>query len=228
MPARLGRVAAVLAATLLGGAVAAAVDQAGTPTAGDGSVLAALASSTPAPSGTLGSPRSPTTGLPTPVRRAADPTSATTGSRPLVVTVGSIGLRSTVRPVGVDKDGLMQIPTDVTTAGWYRHGSSPGEGAGATVLAAHVDTATSGKGPWAALTRVRIGSEVVVQTSAGAVRYRTTSVNRIRKSGLDTANLFSSTGPERLHLVTCGGRFDPSTGHYDQNVVVVAQRISTS
>jgi hypothetical protein len=33
-------------------------------------------------------------------------------------------------------------------------------------------------------------------------------------------SLFATTGPPRLALVTCGGSFDPATGHYRDNVIV--------
>ena len=34
---------------------------------------------------------------------------------------------------------------------------------------------------------------------------------------------FDQTVPERLVLITCGGRFDPLTHRYDDNLVVVGQ-----
>jgi len=36
-------------------------------------------------------------------------------------------------------------------------------------------------------------------------------------------SLFATTGPPRLALVTCGGSFDPATGHYRDNVIVWAK-----
>jgi hypothetical protein len=45
---------------------------------------------------------------------------------------------------------------------------------------------------------------------------------RVAKGDLDTAALFARDGAPRLHLVTCGGQFDPASGHYDDNIVVVA------
>ncbi len=35
-------------------------------------------------------------------------------------------------------------------------------------------------------------------------------------------SLFATTGLDRLALVTCGGPFDPETGHYADNVIVWA------
>lgn len=219
----------MLAAALLGGGLgAAATGGDEQPPTSDGGALAAYASSSSSGSSvsSTSSARPPAqSGLPVPVRRDAQPTALRSRITPTDVAIDSIGLRSTVRPVGVDRSGLMEIPQDVRVAGWYRHGSAPGEGGGATVLAAHVDSAAAGTGPWAKLADVPVGSEVRVSTAEGTVRYRISSVSQLRKKGLDTTALFSSSGPERLHLVTCGGRFDRATGHYDQNVVAIAVRV---
>lgn len=157
--------------------------------------------------------------------RPAEPPTVARGQVPVSVSVPSLGLSSPVRPVGVDRGGLMQVPADLHTAGWYRYGARPGQGSGATVLAAHVDTAAAGVGPWASLKRVRVGATVTVRTADQNIRYQVTEVIRVRKTGLDAASLFSTVGPERLHLVTCGGRFDAKTGHYQDNLIVVARRV---
>ena len=36
------------------------------------------------------------------------------------------------------------------------------------------------------------------------------------------AELFSRRGPERLHVITCGGEYLPDAGGYQQNLVVTA------
>ena len=227
MPAR--RVVVVAAAALLGAAGAGAIGNSVTvadgvgpavvrtgPPLGSGPAFVAPMTAPPAPAepGTAAGP----------VARPATPSTVPRGQVPLSVSVPSIGLTSSIQPEGVNGRGLMQIPDDLRVAGWYRYGARPGQGTGATVLAAHVDTAAAGIGPWAALRTVRVGDLVTVRTAQGTLRYQVAEIDRIRKSMLDTASLFSSAGPERLHLVTCGGRFDRSTGHYQDNVVVVAYR----
>ena len=36
------------------------------------------------------------------------------------------------------------------------------------------------------------------------------------------AELFSRAGPPRIALITCGGAFNTTTRHYQDNVIVVA------
>ncbi|WP_344191364.1 class F sortase [Pedococcus aerophilus] len=177
-----------------------------------GQVTTSSATGTPMPSGTSEPAPSPA-----PSRGAASVPAA-----PTRVVVPRLGARMAVAPVGVDRLGAMTIPEDPRVAGWYRFGAAPGGGAGATVLAAHVDDSEYGTGPLARLQTLRKGDAVSVTAGRTVHRYRVTSVLRLAKGELDTDELFDRGGPPRLHLVTCGGRFDRATGHYEDNVVVVA------
>ena len=53
--------------------------------------------------------------------------------------------------------------------------------------------------------------------------YRVTARRELGKAALP-ADLFATDGPPRLVLVTCGGRFDRTTRHYTDNVIVYAER----
>ena len=127
-----------------------------------------------------------------------------------------------VRPEGVANDGEMALPPTPADMGWYRYGSRPGDPAGATVLAAHVDEPTYGIGPLVQLKNLRQGDVVTVTSGTKTRRYSVTSVTAIKKTALDLFALFTREGPPRLHIVTCGGNFDQEKRHYDANVVVIA------
>ena len=73
---------------------------------------------------------------------------------------------------------------------------------------------------------LRPGDRVVVGTATGRVAYVVEAVHRYPKAGLP-AEVFATTGPPRLVLITCGGDFDPRTRHYAENVVVYAIPIAT-
>jgi len=141
---------------------------------------------------------------------------------PTSVVIPRIKARMPILPIGVASDGQMALPPDPADAGWYRYGSRPGDGAGATVLAAHVDSKEYGIGPMARLGELEVGDFLTVLSGGTARRYVVTSTRQLEKSTLDLAYLFARTGPPRLHLITCGGEFDERKRHYDQNVVVLA------
>ncbi len=142
--------------------------------------------------------------------------------RPVRARLGAVGIDAVVRPVGVRPDGQMQLPADPEVLGWYRFGAAPGaEDGGATVIAGHLDSKRFGLGPLVRLRDVRVADTFRVVTADGtAQKYVVKAVRRYDRQRLP-AELFSRTGPERLHLITCGGAFDTDDG-YELNLVVTA------
>ncbi len=57
-------------------------------------------------------------------------------------------------------------------------------------------------------------------------RYEVRDVRSISKERLDLQRLFTRDGTPMLHVVTCGGRFDPELRRYDRNVVVTATPVT--
>jgi sortase (surface protein transpeptidase) len=95
---------------------------------------------------------------------------------------------------------------------------------GAAVVVGHVDL-DGRPGVFARLGSATSGTEVDVGSGTGAVRYRVASVASYRKADFPTDLVYGPTDEAELRLITCGGRFDKSTGHYEDNVVVRAVRI---
>jgi LPXTG-site transpeptidase (sortase) family protein len=141
------------------------------------------------------------------------------------VAVTRLAIDMTVEPQGVLPDGQMALPVSPTVAGWYKFGSAPDDPAGATVLAAHVDSKT-GIGPFAKLNQAKAGDAVDVWTGGQRHAYRVTKVVRVDKTQLDGDGLFAVSGPRVLHLVTCTGAYVPGSGYTD-NLVVIADPVVT-
>jgi sortase (surface protein transpeptidase) len=112
----------------------------------------------------------------------------------------------------------VQVP-DIDHVGWYQLGPSPGQG-GSAVLLGHVD-GDGRPGVFFRLGDLAPGDTVTVTDAQGAHDFRVTGREQVAKTALP-ADFFSWEGPPRLVLITCGGAFDDSTGHYVDNVVVVA------
>jgi len=85
-----------------------------------------------------------------------------------------------------------------------------------------VDAPGEGRGPLAGLVRLRLGDRIDLDVAGGTRSYRVTEVLRIDKGELDVDAVFSRSGPERLHVVSCGGRFNRETRHYEDNVIAIA------
>jgi sortase (surface protein transpeptidase) len=169
-------------------------------------------------------PGDPVVTVPTvPVADASVQSQASAEAAPSQVSVTSLGVDVPVIPVGLDDAGNMELPADPAVAGWYKYGPAPESAAGATVVAAHVDSLTYGLGPFAALADAEPGTLIVVTDVTGAARtYAVSSIETTGKGEVLWADVFDRTGRPRLILVTCGGEFDYSTRHYLSNVIIMA------
>jgi len=143
---------------------------------------------------------------------------------PTSLSIGALSLSMPVDPVGLAADGTMALPGSALTAGWYQNGAVPGAAEGNIVIAAHVDDAEVGLGPFAGLRKLEIGEEVRLADATGReFVYRVTSVEQTDKSQVDPNVLFAGNVAPRLALVTCGGTWDAKIGHYQDNVIVWAE-----
>jgi hypothetical protein len=195
------------------------------PETAGGRAAAALASATPAPTRTA--PR-PTTTRPGPAVPTTDGrVGAAAGTPPAAapdrLDLPTLGIRTAIRPVGVDAGGDLQIPADVASVGWYRFGARPGDPAGSTVLSGHVDSAGQGRGAFFRLRELTPGDPVLVHSGDGRTRrYRVVAREEWPKSEVPLDRLFSRGGAARLTLVTCGGGFREDVLSYRDNIAVTA------
>jgi hypothetical protein len=148
------------------------------------------------------------------------------GRTPVRVRIPSLGISAPIVPAGIDVvHGVLGLPSNIERTGWWRDGAAPGTRSGAILIAGHVDSASAGAGAFFKLHRAATGARVRLATADGRTYvYRVETVRTYRKSSLPTS-VYSTGGAPRLVLVTCGGRFDPASGHYDDNVVVTAAPI---
>jgi hypothetical protein len=142
---------------------------------------------------------------------------------PRRVSIPSVDIAMPVAATGVARDGQMELPDDPRRIGWYRFGALPGDDRGSAVLGGHVDSERYGTGPLARLASVREGARITVTGADGErIPYAVTSVERIQKAALPVDRIFDPDVAHRLVIVTCGGRFLPDAGGYEDNIVVIA------
>ncbi|MFC5290142.1 class F sortase [Actinokineospora guangxiensis] len=155
----------------------------------------------------------------------ADPTTGPTSkpSPPTRVDIDALGVTAPVVPVGVEGDGLMQIPEDVATVGWYRFGPAPGADAGSAVITGHVNDRDQGLGVFARIGELAIDDTIRVSRSDGTeVGYRVIAREQWTKDRVPLTRLFARDGAPRLVLITCGGVFDRDAGNYQDNIAITA------
>jgi sortase (surface protein transpeptidase) len=124
-------------------------------------------------------------------------------------------------PLGLNRDGTLEVPRDYSQTGWYTDGPEPGE-TGAAVIVGHVDSKT-GPAAFFRLRELRRGDAIrVARTDGSTVKFTVTRIEQWRKAAFPTARVYGRTHGPALRLVTCSGDFDPATGHYANNTIVFA------
>jgi sortase (surface protein transpeptidase) len=137
---------------------------------------------------------------------------------PVRIVIPAIKADALIVKVGILANGSMDVPP-FGLAGWYRLGPAPGA-SGPSVIVGHVDTK---KGPdvFYRLRDLKPGDEILVYDKSGDMAtFVVDSSELILKSELPTTRIWNNTYEPVIRLITCGGKFDRSTGHYLSNTIV--------
>jgi sortase (surface protein transpeptidase) len=140
---------------------------------------------------------------------------------PVRIDIPRIGVTSSLDRLGRAADKTVEVPTRWEVAGWYAAGTRPGD-PGSAVILGHVD---SKRGPavFFRLRDLRKGDEIAVGRADGStVRFAVERVAQYDKQRFPTDDVYYPTLTPALRLVTCGGEFDATAGHYRSNVIVFA------
>jgi hypothetical protein len=148
-------------------------------------------------------------------------------SGPEELLIPALGIHIRVGRLGLQPDGEVEVPETTHTVGWFDRGVTPGQ-VGSAVILGHVDSYL-GPGIFFELKTLKADDLITVILADGTVtRFRVTKVLQFAKTSFPDELVFGSHGARSLQLVTCGGPFDESTGHYLANVVVFSHLVSVS
>lgn len=239
---------AVLAAVMVFVAACSSAPDSAAPT---GQAPSSVVSSSAAVSSTTSAEPAPSSTSQAPVTSAESPSSATApssssaaapppvaapaisgpilpASRPTVLEVPSIGVRSDLLDLGQNADGTVQVP-DVddpnSPAGWYNGSPTPGE-LGPSILLGHVDSRTLGPGVFYNLADLQPGAEIRVTREDGTVAiFQVDRVQSYSKVDFPTLTVYGNLDHAGLRLITCGGVFDAEAGSYESNIVAFAKLV---
>jgi sortase (surface protein transpeptidase) len=140
---------------------------------------------------------------------------------PTRISVPKIHVVSRLTRLGRAADGTVEVPGQWEVAGWYEQGPRPGD-PGSAVILGHVD---SKRGPavFFRLRELRRGDRVDITRADGStVRFVVQRTASYDKQRFPTDEVYYPTLMPTLRLVTCGGQFDFTTGHYRSNIIVFA------
>jgi len=140
---------------------------------------------------------------------------------PVRIDIPAIGVTSSLDRLGRAPDRTVRVPSRWERAGWYAPGTRPGD-PGSAVILGHVD---SKRGPavFYRLRELRRDDLVeVVRADGSRVRFAVQRTEQYDKRRFPTDEVYYPTLTPALRLVTCGGEFDATAGHYRSNIIVFA------
>jgi hypothetical protein len=151
-------------------------------------------------------------------------------SLPVSVAIPAIGVQSGLLHLGLNANGTIAVPSLVTSAdqaAWYKNSATPGQ-AGTAVIEGHVDSYL-GPAVFYRLGALRPGNHIDVTLADGITAvFRVTGVREYAKDEFPAKIIYGPADYAALRLITCGGTFDSTTGHYLSSVVVFASLASSS
>ncbi len=140
---------------------------------------------------------------------------------PFAVSIPRLKITSRLVDLHRTPKGTLEVPLDVAKAGWYVNSAHPGD-RGPTVIAGHVDD-YRGPGVFYKLSQVRKGDRILISRADGSTApFTVQKVLTVAKRAFPTSLVYRGDGRPSLRLITCGGTFDRKTGHYRDNLVVLA------
>ncbi|MFC4150044.1 class F sortase [Micromonospora mangrovi] len=176
------------------------------------------------PPAVMNAAAAPTNSPSEPVTRAGELTTGPlmASSPPTRVSIPSLKITAATVSLGLQADGAMQVPDSATDVGWFTKAPAPGA-LGPAVLAGHVNWKGK-RGSFFELSRLHIGDGISVAREDGSVAmFTVTKVQQYPKDRFPTDEVYGPTDHAALRLITCGGEFDDTTGHYRDNVIVYAR-----
>ena len=113
------------------------------------------------------------------------------------------------------------MPERYDIAAWYDGSPTPGE-RGPSVIVGHVDT-YRGPAVFFYLKELQPGQKLYIDREDGSrVTFKVDRMILVDQDAFPTQEVYGNIDYAGLRLITCGGAFNPATGHYLQNTVIFA------
>lgn len=143
------------------------------------------------------------------------------GQPPFQVCIPVLRVDASIMQLGLNPDHTIEVPplSRVRDAGWYKYSAEPGN-VGPTVIVGHVDSAQYGAGVFYRLGTLHAGDKVIVSRGDGMLAtFRVDKVSEVSKRRFPTNSVYGQTSRPTIRLITCGGKFDRSSGNYVDNII---------
>lgn len=144
-------------------------------------------------------------------------------SKPIKLELPSIYVSAPIYGVGLAPNGAMDTIDNARDIAWYQYSSIPGQ-EGNALLAGHRDWGKQ-LGTLFYMETMDIGEELIITYEDGHKETFQLVSNEIYLASEVPEHVMELDGESRITIITCGGKFNRKTGHYDSRVVAVFQKI---
>ncbi|MFF3411917.1 class F sortase [Streptomyces sp. NPDC002742] len=142
-------------------------------------------------------------------------------ARPVRIRIPGISVDRLLTDLQVRSDGHLAAPEDPGQVGWWSDGPRPGD-PGAAIVVGHVDSLT-GPAAFYGISALRPGDSISIDRADHThADFTVRALRQYAKDDFPDNEVYATTGPPELRLITCGGTYDPAAGGYRDNVVVYA------
>lgn len=169
--------------------------------------------------------------LDNPVSPPATLTAPLGPSRPVEITIGSIGVKTAIYPIGLAADGTLAVPQPgphLNNAAWFKNSPTPGQ-PGPSIIEGHLDS-DQGPSVFFKLGAIRPGDKItIIRDDNVRVVFTVDAVRDFQKSSFPTNLVYGgkNRGTPTLRLITCSD-FNTSIRHHLGNEVVFAHLTKVS
>jgi LPXTG-site transpeptidase (sortase) family protein len=142
---------------------------------------------------------------------------------PVQLLIPSMRVNRPVEAVGVNRNGVLDLPSNGWNAGWYKGSPVPGA-PGDAVIQGHAGYPGEPM-LFGNLVRLTRGDKIIIVLADGSQQFFL--VESMAVVPIGTGHVVDLGGPPRLTLLTCTGHFDQNQKYYTQRLVLQASYAGT-
>lgn len=157
---------------------------------------------------------------------------AVNNSPPTRIIIDTIDVDASVITLGLNPDGVPQVPDSASEASWYDFSARPGQGSNA-VLAGHIALANQAGVFWGLRDLSPNDTFRLVTEEGNELTYRVFAAYLLDADDPDALQVMEASPFDVVTLVTCGGRWlpnpdEPFGGSFSDRIVVQASLLSVN
>lgn len=149
------------------------------------------------------------------------PTITPTQAPPVRLIVPKLSINTSIEPVSVGINNVVEVPDGWDKAGWYIRAVKPGE-AGTAVIVGHYDNQLGAPAIFYYLNQLEKGDKIMVLKADGQTLTYTVTQKQSYPGWSSIDDLLVLDGKKNLILITCGGWWNQELHNYSERLVIRA------